>query len=280
MGFFDFFKRKKDKKQKLKEKKNIKIGLALGGGGARGFAHIGALKAFEENGIDFDFVAGTSVGSLVGALYANGYTSEQMITIGKKISVKDIKTNKIMFMPSSTEGIQNFVKKQMGDINVEELKKPFCAVAVDIISGKEVNIKRGNLAKAVAGSCAVPGVFNYVDFEGFRLLDGGLLNTIPSDVVKGMGADFIVAVDCNPNRGYGTEGTKYIDIMSASIRILMKSNAIKGRMYADVLIEPDTKRFKSTKFDGSDEMIKEGYQATIKLIPYIKEILYGKKYKK
>lgn len=280
MGFFDFFKRKKDKKQKLKEKKNIKIGLALGGGGARGFAHIGALKAFEENGIDFDFVAGTSVGSLVGALYANGYTSEQMITIGKKISVKDIKTNKIMFMPSSTEGIQNFVKKQMGDINVEELKKPFCAVAVDIISGKEVNIKRGNLAKAVAGSCAVPGVFNYVDFEGFRLLDGGLLNTIPSDVVKGMGADFIVAVDCNPNRGYGTEGTKYIDILSASIRILMKSNAIKGRMYADVLIEPDTKRFKSTKFDGSDEMIKEGYEATIKLIPYIKEILYGKKYKK
>lgn len=280
MGFFDFFKRKKDKKQKLKEKKNIKIGLALGGGGARGFAHIGALKAFEENGIEFDFVAGTSVGSLVGALYANGYTSEQMITIGKQISVKDIKTNKIMFMPSSTEGIQNFVKKQMGDINVEELKKPFCAVAVDIISGKEVNIKRGNLAKAVAGSCAVPGVFNYVDFEGFRLLDGGLLNTIPSDVVKGMGADFIVAVDCNPNRGYGTEGTKYIDIMSASIRILMKSNAIKGRMYADVLIEPDTKRFKSTKFDGSDEMIKEGYQATIKLIPYIKEILYGKKYKK
>lgn len=280
MGFFDFFKRKKDKKQKLKEKKNIKIGLALGGGGARGFAHIGALKAFEENGINFDFVAGTSVGSLVGALYANGYTSEQMITIGKQISVKDIKTNKIMFMPSSTEGIQNFVKKQMGDINVEELKKPFCAVAVDIISGKEVNIKRGNLAKAVAGSCAVPGVFNYVDFEGFRLLDGGLLNTIPSDVVKGMGADFIVAVDCNPNRGYGTEGTKYIDIMSASIRILMKSNAIKGRMYADVLIEPDTKRFKSTKFDGSDEMIKEGYEATIKLIPYIKEILYGKKYKK
>ncbi len=280
MGFFDFFKRKKDKKQKLKEKKNIKIGLALGGGGARGFAHIGALKAFEENEIEFDFVAGTSVGSLVGALYANGYTSEQMITIGKQISVKDIKTNKIMFMPSSTEGIQNFVKKQMGDINVEELKKPFCAVAVDIISGKEVNIKRGNLAKAVAGSCAVPGVFNYVDFEGFRLLDGGLLNTIPSDVVKGMGADFIVAVDCNPNRGYGTEGTKYIDIMSASIRILMKSNAIKGRMYADVLIEPDTKRFKSTKFDGSDEMIKEGYEATIKLIPYIKEILYGKKYKK
>ena len=149
-------------------------------------------------------------------------------------------------------------------------------MAVDIKSGKEVNIKQGNLAKAVAGSCAVPGVFNFVDFDEFRLMDGGLQNTIPSDVVKSMGADFVVAIDCNPNRGYGTESTKFVDVLSASIRILMKSNAVKGRMFADILIEPDTKRFKSTKFTGSEEMIIEGYNATLKKIPEIKRLLATK----
>lgn len=268
MGLFNFFKRKNN------DSKKVKLGLALGGGGARGFAHLGALKAFEENGIDFDFVAGTSVGSLVGALYSNNLTSNQIIEEARKLNRKDIKTSKIF--PSKTEGLQSVVKNIVGDISFKDLKKPFCAVAVDIKSGKEVNIKQGNLAKAVAGSCAVPGVFSFVDFEDFRLMDGGLYNTIPSDVVKSMGADYVVAIDCNPSRGYGTESTKFVDILTASIRILMKSNAVKGRMFADVLIEPDTKRFKSTKFTGSEEMIMEGYNAALKKIPEIKELLNTK----
>lgn len=271
MGFFSLFKPKDRKKES-----NVKLGLALGGGGARGFAHLGALKAFEENGITFDFVAGTSVGSLVGALYANALTSEQIIDEAMKLNKRDIKTNRIAFMPSKTEGLQTIVKNILGDITFKDLKKPFCAVAVDIKSGKEVDIKQGNLAKAVAGSCAVPGVFSYVDFNEFRLMDGGLQNTIPSDVVKSMGADFVVAIDCNPNRGYGTESTKFVDILSASIRILMKSNAVKGRMFADVLIEPDTKRFKSTKLAGAEEMIMEGYNAALKKIPEIKTLLATK----
>ena len=279
MGFFDFFKRKKIKEKKIN--KNIKLGLALGGGGARGFAHLGVLKAFDENNIKFDYIAGTSVGSLVGALYASGLTSEQIIEISKTLNKKDIKTNKIMFMPSSTIGIQAIIKNNLGDIDIKELKTPFCAVAVDMKSGNEVNIKSGNLAKAVAGSCAVPGVFTYVDFDDFRLQDGGLQNTIPSDVVKSMGADFVVSVDCNPNRGYGTESTKLMDILSATIRILMKSNAVKGKFYSDVIIEPDTKRFKSTKLKGAEEMIEEGYKAGLEKIAEIKELLTRKvKHKK
>ncbi len=274
MGFFDFFKRKKDKPKKIN--KNIKLGLALGGGGARGFAHLGVLKAFDENGIKFDYIAGTSVGSLIGAFYASGKTGEEIIEISKKINKKDIKNNKIMFMPSSTLGLQAIVKNNLGDIDVKELKTPFCAVAVDMKSGNEVNIKSGNLAKAIAGSCAVPGVFTYVDFGDFRLQDGGLQNTIPSDVVKSMGADFVVAVDCNPNRGYGTDSTKLMDILSATIRILMKSNAVKGKFYADVTIEPDTKRFKSTKLKGAEEMIEEGYKAGLEKIAEIKELLCRK----
>ena len=258
------------------EKQRVKLGLALGGGGARGFAHLGALKAFEEHNIKFDYIAGTSVGSLVGALYANKIKSEELIKIGNKLNKKDIKGNKFSLMPSSTQGIQNIIKNVVGDIDLTDLKIPFCAVAVDIITGKEIDIKKGNLAKAVAGSCAVPGIFNFVEFDNFRLMDGGLKNTIPSDVVKNMGADFVIAIDCNPNRGYGTESTKFLDVMSASFRILMKSNAIKGKMYADVLIEPDTKRFKSTKLKGADEMIEEGYIATKKAIPKIMELLSTK----
>lgn len=271
MGFFSFFKPKDRQKES-----NVKLGLALGGGGARGFAHLGVLKAFEENGITFEYIAGTSVGSLIGALYANNLTSKEIIDVGLKLTKKDIKTNKIAFMPSKTEGLQTIVRNVLGDIEFKDLKKPFCAVAVDIKSGKEVDIKQGNLAKAIAGSCAVPGVFNYVDFNNFRLMDGGLQNTIPSDVVKSMGADFVVAVDCNPNRGYGTDSTKFVDILSASIRILMKSNAVKGKMFADVLIEPDTKRFKSTKLAGAEEMIQEGYNAALKKIPEIKNLLATK----
>ena len=274
MGFFDFFKRKKEKQAKIN--KNVRLGLALGGGGARGFAHLGVLKAFDENGIKFDYIAGTSVGSLVGAFYAGGFSAEQIIEISKKINKKDIKNNKIMFMPSSTMGLQNIIKNNLGDVDIKELQIPFCAVAVDMKSGNEVDIKSGSLAKAVAGSCAVPGVFTYVDFDDFRLQDGGLQNTIPSDVVKSMGADFVVSVDCNPSRGYGTDSTKLMDILSATIRILMKSNAVKGKFYSDVIIEPDTKRFKSTKLKGAEEMIEEGYKAGLEKIAEIKKLLTQK----
>lgn len=264
MGLFDFFK----KKQKTK-----KIGLALGGGGARGFTHLGVLKAFEENGIKFDYVAGTSVGSLVGAFVCAGFSADKIIEFAKTLKFKDIKKNKITFMPSSTEGIENVVKQNLGDINFKDLKIPFCAVAVDIKSGKEVNIKSGNLSKAVAGSCAVPGVFNPVDFGNFRLMDGGLQNTIPSDVVKAMGADVVIAIDVNPNRGFGTDSTKYLDIIMASIRILMKSNAVKGKLYADIILEPDTKKFKSTKLEGASEMIQLGYETAMEQMDEIKNLI-------
>lgn len=279
MSLLSFFKKKTKKVKKLKINPKIKLGLALGGGGARGFAHIGAIRAFEEHGIKFDYIAGTSVGSLVGCLYANGMTSDEMLKIAKTLVKKDIKTNKILFVPSKTDGLENLVKRLLGDIDIKDLKKPFCAVAVDMKSGKEIDIRRGNLSRAIAGSCAVPSVFNYVDFEQFRLMDGGLLNNIPSDVAKSMGADFVVAVDCNPSRGYGTESTKLVDLLMAAYRITTKSNSLKGRMFADVLIEPNTKRFKSTRFDGSEDMVMEGYNAALRKINEIK-ILMSQKVKK
>lgn len=256
-----------------------KIGIAFGGGGTRGFTHLGAIKAFEEFGIKFDYVAGTSAGSLVGAFYSAGYTFKQMYEICKTIKEKDIRRNIIPFTPSSPEGIGEIIKNNLGDINIEDLKIPYSAIAVDIKTTKEVCFSKGNLAKAVMGSCCVPLVFQPVVYDDKILCDGGLQNTIPADIPRHYGCDYVVAVDVNKSRTYGTNSTKLLDVLSCSIRILMKSNAVRGYVTADVIIAPETKRFKSTKTEGMDDMIEEGYKTTIDMMPKIIE-LFKRKVKK
>ena len=279
---FNFFKKKDD--GRLKKYKDLKVGISFGGGATRGFAHIGAIKAFEEAGITFDFVAGTSAGSLIGAFYAAGKTYEEMVEIAKSIKEKDIRTSKIILIPSKTTGIENLIIDNLGDIDIQDLPVPFAPVVVDIKSTEEIALRRGNLAKAVAGSCAVPGVFAPVEFEDKLLADGGLQNTIPADIPKLFGCDYVVSIDVNSTRAYGTSSTKLLDVMGASIRILMKSNAIKGYVYSEVIIRPDLKRFKSTSINGFEDMIEEGYKATKAMIPEILEIFKRKplkrKYKK
>lgn len=261
----------------LFSKKPKRPALVLGGGATRGLAHIGAIKAFEEQGINFDYVVGTSVGSIIAAFYAAGVTSEQMISFVKTLNVKDIKTGIIPLVPSKTDGIQNLVKKYLGDINIEDLKRKFCAVAVDIKTGQEIHFTSGNLSKIVAGSCSVPGVFLPVKYNGYVLHDGGLSNNIPSNVpALVFNCDSVIAIDVNSTRGYGTDSDKLVDTLMASMRIMMKSNSLKGYLNSDIIIQPDLKRFKSTKLNSIDEMIEEGYKATIFQMEKIKAILNGK----
>ncbi len=280
MGFLDIFKTKIKDDIDIKRNKKVKLGLALGGGATRGYGHIGALKAFEEYGIEFDYVAGTSVGSLVGALYCAGLKSDQIYDIGMDITEKEIKTSKIIFVPSKATGIQNIVKKAVGDITFEDLKIPFCAVAVDLISGEEIRITQGNLATAVSGSCAVPGVFAPVDFENMHLADGGLQNNIPADIPRLHDCDYVIAIDVNSTRGEGTDSVGLVDTLLASLRILMKSNSVKGYINSDMVIKPDLKRYKSTKTEGKEEMVEEGYLATIEKIPEILKMISKKPSKK
>ena len=262
MNFFKKYLTWKKPKDNVIVNKN-KIGLALSGGGARGFGHLGALKAFEELGVEFDCVAGASVGSLVGALYCYGMKADEIIEKALQLKVKDIRTSKIMFVPSKTSKLEELIISFMGDIDIKDLKKPFCAVAVDMISGDEVVFSEGRLCKVLAGSCAVPVVFECVPYEKMNLMDGGLANTIPADVPKIMGCDKVISVDINKYRGRGTDSTKLFDILMASIRILMKSNCVKGKLNSDILIEPELKDYKSTSFDGAEEMIQEGYRAVM-----------------
>jgi len=287
MGFFNYFskvnrlKRKEAKLQKKQSKllpkpkagKALKVGLALGGGGMLGFGHVGAIMAFRDSGIEFDYVAGTSVGAVIGALYCNDVSNEIMEQAAESFKIKDILTTKIPLMPSKTEKLEALITKYAGDINIEQLKKPLTIVAVDIISGQEVRLTQGSLAKAVAGSCAFPGLFNPVEFNGMHLMDGSLQNTIPSDAARRMGADIVIAVDLNSNRGYGTTSTKYIEVIKVSLRILMKASALKGYVESDLCITPDLTGFKHTKLKGSKDMIEIGYKAAIAAVPEICKLL-------
>ncbi len=262
---------------KLFNKKH-KAALVLGGGASRGIAHIGVIKAFEEHNISFDYVIGTSVGSMIGACYAAGLKSDQLIELARNITIKDIKKGFLPFTPSSTDGIKQIVKNAIGDIEFSELKRKFCAVAVDVITGNEVHLTAGSVADAVAGSCALPGVFYPVNFGDYRLFDGGLSNNIPSSVAKIVfDCDIVVTVDVNSTRGQGTDSNKYLDQIMASIRIMMKSNSLKGYLNSNIVIQPDLKRFNRAKLDFVDEMIEEGYNATIFQIDSIKSLLNGKK---
>lgn len=254
---------------KYKKHKKVKIALVLSGGGARGFAHLGAIKAFEEFGLEFDFVSGTSAGSLVGAFYAAGYKFDDMLDVARKFDAKDIRTSKLVFVPSKTDGLENVIKSNLGDINIEDLKLPFTATAVDLKSTDEICLTKGNLAKAVAASCCVPAVFQPVEHNGRNLCDGGLRNTMPADIPRLFGCDYVVSVDVNKSRLYGTDSTKLLDVIGCTIRILMESNVDKGYEYSDIVLKPETKRFKSTKSEGYLDMIEEGYRETISKMPEI-----------
>ena len=270
---FGFFKRKKSKEVNVYRK--TKLGLALGGGGSRGMGHIGAIKAFEELGIKFDYVSGTSAGSIIASLYAMGKTADEMAEIMKGVKKKDVMRGSIPFLrPAKSERLEEVLNKIYGDVMVfSEMKTPLSVVCTDIKTGKEVDFDYGNVAKVVAGSCAVPGVFTPVVYEGMHLVDGGLRNNVPVDVVKKMGANVVFAIDVNHLRGTGTDSLSTISVLSSTIGIMMQAKIDKTLEMADLIFEPSLETFSPLKFEGIDEMIKIGYDTVMANKEKIKKML-------
>lgn len=261
---FEFFKKKKSEGVQIH--KRTKIGLALGGGGARGLGHIGAIKAFEELGVKFDYIAGTSAGSIIGALYAFGKSAQEMEDIAKGLKKKDITRGSIPFIkPANTEKLEEQLNKAFGDITVfSEMKIPLTVVCTDLKSGREVDFDYGNVAKVVSASCAVPGVFTPVVYEGMHLIDGGLRNNVPADVVKKMGANVVFAIDVNHLRGTGTNSLSTISVLSSTIGIMMQSKIDKVMECADLIFTPSLEQFSPLKFfENIEEMIKIGYDTVM-----------------
>lgn len=260
---FNFF--KKRNKSEIAICRKTKLGLALGGGGCRGVGHIGALKAFEELGIKFDYVAGTSVGSIVASFYALGKTADEMISIVKNIKKKEVTKGSIPFIkPAKTERLEEVLNRIYGDIMVfSEMKIPLTVVCTDLKTGKEVDFDYGNVAKVVSGSCAVPGIFTPVVHEGMHLVDGGLRNNVPVDVAKKMGANVVFAIDVNHLRGTGTNSLSTLSVLSSTIGIMMQSKVDKTLEMADLIFEPSLETFSPLKLDDIDEMIQIGYDTVM-----------------
>lgn len=258
-------------KQSDRVKLKFKLGLALSGGGTRGFAHIGVFKAFNEAHIGFDCVAGTSVGSLIGSLYSAGVSTDIMVREAKLITRKELVGR--LWINSDSANIAKLANRLLVDKTFDELDVPFRAVAVDIMTGNEVVLSSGNVARAVSASCAVPALFKPVEMDGMVLVDGGLLNNMPADVCRQMGADVVIGVDLNHHRGEGARSKHLTDILFATWDITTKSTMYKGLQNSDLVIEPELKEYSRASLDNIDEMVAEGYRATMEKMTEIKKIL-------
>lgn len=257
-----------------KEIKKPKLGLALGGGGARGFVQVGALKAFKEQNIEFDLCVGTSVGSLVGALYCAGVDPERIIELAEDLNITDFH-GRILFKPNDPRKIGDVLSRVIGNVNIEDLQKKYAAVATDIKTGKQVVIDSGSVADAVSASSAVPVMYAPLIKDGMALCDGGLINNIPADVCKMLGADKVVTVDAHATRGSGTDGTGVLDVLKAMLSIMSANASTIGLMQSDIIIAPDTAAFKATSKAGYEQMIELGYRAALCKCDEIKTLLKG-----
>jgi NTE family protein len=255
-------------------KKQTKVGLALGGGAARGLAHIGVLKALDEAGIRIDCVAGTSVGSIIGALYCAGYSWQEIKDAAQSINWGKLISPTIPIMGLlKTEKLKNLLSKLLKKKSFPDLDIPFSAVAVDIATGEEVVLKKGSVSKAVQASSSIPGIFEPTPVGGRLLVDGGLVNNVPADLVREMGANLVIAVDLTYYYPKRERPKNIIDIIYSSFFIIMNNKSTKAKKFADYFVAPDLSNIGYFSFKKIDEMIKKGEQAMRKVVPDIKKII-------
>jgi len=264
-----------------KTPKPIKIGLALGGGAARGFAHIGVIKALEAQGIVPDIVVGTSAGSVVGALYAAGNNGFALQKIALQMDEAAISDWSVPFFAKVSgvlkgEAIQNYVNKTIRNVPIEKLKIPFGAVATDLNSGAPILFRRGNTGVAVRASSAVPGVFQSVNVGGHLYVDGGLVSPVPVRFAHEMGADFVIAVNIS--------ASPEAQAASSSVDVLLQTFAIMGQSInnyelkdADVVIRPELGAMKGNDFTARNTAILAGEQAAMAQMASIKKKLKEKR---
>lgn len=235
-----------------------KSGIAFGGGGTRGIAHIGAIKVFQQNGIDFDYIAGTSAGSMVGAVYALNVPWQEMYDFVLSINQKKLfpKKNWVSYM--SAEVIEKMADYYLEGKTFDDLDRPFCAVAVDLKKGSLDRLCSGSVSKALSASCAVPGVFQPVVIDGKTLIDGGTLRIVPTQTVREMGADKVVGIHLNSARANGTQSLKRRDVVMAAFRLSINVNSGICEKYADIMLKPKLGKYLPYSFKYAKEMLKIG----------------------
>ncbi len=253
---------------------NKRVGLVLGAGSSRGFAHIGVLQALDEAGVPVSIVAGSSAGSLIGAFYAAGFTPWQMQDIAlrvRDIDVADLSTGNRRGLMAGL-ALQRLVNSQLNQMPIERMPKRFAAVCTDLATGERVPLVSGDTGAAVAASCAIPGVFIPANHHGRELVDGGLTSPLPVAVARQMGADFVIAVDVG-SKPSDNKRTGLYEIVLQSFEIMGRSLTQLESKSADLLIQPDTGRYSSTDFSARKELIEAGYIATRAVLPRLRRQL-------
>jgi len=256
-------------------KRPIKVGLALGGGSSRGVANAGVLKALVENNIPIDLIAGTSAGAIVGALFAGGIGISDIIKAAKTtdwFTMARVKFNGVW--PISGQGVEEFIRKYLGNKRFEDLNIPFSAVATDYRTGEKAVLSKGDLTRAIHASSAIPGVFAPVEYDGRLLMDGLMIDNVPADVAREMGADYVIAVDVVPDVVL-TEGPKNVRQLVERAVDIASRNHCRHACYehADVVIVPVTVDVSPLDFSKSEHLIKLGEQAALKAIGKIRKDL-------
>ena len=219
-----------------------KIALVLGGGAARGFAHVGVIRVLEQEKIPIDMVVGTSVGSLIGAIYAADLSSFDLEWTAFQLEKDDLfdfgVMNAITGMGfAKGDKLETWVKNHIKTTDIENLKLPFAAVATDLNWGYKVVLDHGSVARAIRASAAIPGVFQPVQHQGKILVDGGVVDNIPISVAKAKGADIVIAVDISGNLG-NANITNLLGVSLQATNIMFALNVEHSKKDADILITP------------------------------------------
>lgn len=283
-----------------------KIGLVLSGGGARGFAHIGVIKVLEEAGIDVDFIGGTSMGSIVGGLYAMGYsiyeieeialTQDWEYILNDRVNRSDLgfyekqsseryvlslalSGRKISIPPGLAYGqnvtqlLTKLTNPAFQSVDFNDLDKPFLCMATDLLSGQAIKLDTGNLALAMRASMSVPSAFAPVKYDPFYLVDGGVLNNFPANHVKNMGADYLIGVDIATPLYQKEEISNLVQILSQSIFLNGEDAYNRNLEMIDFLIKPKIEPYTAFDFDRADSLIKRGESFTRGILPQIRKFL-------
>lgn len=250
-----------------------RIGLALGGGFARGIAHVGVLRVLEENRVPIDYLAGTSAGALIAAAYAGGSTVEEMEHVGQSTRFKDFAQWTISWQGlASDRRLKRYLRRLTPVRRFERLRIPLTIVASDLLSAEPAYFTSGDIGPALCASCAYPGLFRPVEQEGQVLVDGFLTAPVPTDAVRRMGADFVIGVNL---AGVTTNEhpTNFLEIVSRSFSILMSYSAAAWRPLADVVIEPEVEEFRWDDFARTPDLIAAGERAARDALPGILQAL-------
>ena len=240
----------------------MKLGIVLSGGGARGVAHIGVLKALDEMGVKFSIASGTSAGSIVAALYAYGYTPDEIFDIIKNLSIfKSVSPAWAWAGLLKMDGLEVLLRKHIPENNFNALRIPLTIAATEIRKGRIHYFTEGELIPAIVSSCSIPAVFNPVSFSGGLYVDGGLLDNLPVLPIRDK-CDFIVGSHCNHiSSEFDPKNLKLV--IERSLLMAISSNTFTSRQMCDVFIEPThMDRFSSFDIGKSQEIFDFGYQFT------------------